>query len=317
MSMETDFESYLDDLCQVLGGNEKRHDAFQAYSKGLMLPIQRKSVEPMAAHVDPQNVRSRHQSLHHFVADSPWSDAALLGRVEEQVSALMGQNSQRYWLVDDTGMPKKGKHSVGVSHQYCGQLGKQANCQVCVSLSLATEAASVPVDYRLYLPKSWSESMPLRKKTGVPEDVVFQSKPQIALEQLARAVERSGTDPIVVADAGYGNGDDFRAGVDALGLQYMVGVQTSTLVWAPWTTPKAQRQRPGAKRIAPSRRQFAPGHTPQSVLELAHELHHDAWSKVTWREGTNETLSSRFAAIQLSVAHRDRPTTTNARHNGC
>ena len=130
---------------------------------------------------------------------------------------------------------------MGVSHQYCGQLGKQANCQVSVSLSLAIEAASVPVDYRLYLPKSWSESMPLRKKTGVPQDVVFQSKPQIALEQLARAVERLGTDPIVVADAGYGNADDFLAGIDALGLQYMVGVQTSTLVWAPWTTPQAQR----------------------------------------------------------------------------
>jgi len=310
MSVDTDYDRYLENLCSVIGGNDKRQDAFQSYCKGLMLPLQRKSVEPLAAHMDPKNVRSRHQSLHHFVADSPWSDSALLECVEEQVNELMDQTAQRYWLVDDTGMPKKGKHSVGVSHQYCGQVGKQANCQVAVSVSLATEAASVPVAYRLYLPKSWCEDAERRGKVGVPEDVTFQTKPEIALNQLSEAQERTGAaEPIVVADAGYGNGEQFREGVDALGLQYMVGIQTSTSVWAPWTTPKAERRRPGSKRVAPSRQRFAKDHRPQSVMELALEVHRDAWSKVSWREGTNEMLSSRFAAIRLSVAHNDRPNT--------
>ena len=144
----SEFERYVDHLCEVLG-HQDRHAGFADYSRGLMLPIERKSVERLAAHTDPLHVRSQHQSLHHLVAMSEWSDPAVLRRVRDWVMPWLGANSRFYWIVDDTGFPKKGKHSVGVARQYCGQLGKQDNCQVAVSLSLASERGSVPVEYRL------------------------------------------------------------------------------------------------------------------------------------------------------------------------
>ena len=297
-------DRYLDDLCSALG-HKARHDPFRGYCRGLMLPIERKSVEPLAAHLAPQNVRSAHQSLHHFVADSPWSDAAVLERVRTRVEEAMGE-AARFWLVDDTGIPKKGNHSVGVSHQYCGQLGKQANCQVAVSLSLATDEASVPIDYRLYLPKGWAADSDRCAAVGVPEDLTFATKPEIALAQLTAAVERGVTPGVVLADAGYGHESAFRDGLTALGLAYVVGIREDTTVWAPWTEPKAERHKRG-ERVPPSRRRFAAGHAPQSVRALAEEIDAPAWRRVTWREGTNETLHSRFAAIRVSVAHRDRP----------
>lgn len=137
MSSESELKDYLEDLCEELG-HKNRHAPFEGYCRGLMLPIERKSVEPLAAHIDPENVRSRHQSLHHFVADAPWSDRKLLDGVTQKVVDAAGDVDQWHWIIDDTGMPKKGTLSVGVSHQYCGQLGKQANCQVAVSVSLAT-----------------------------------------------------------------------------------------------------------------------------------------------------------------------------------
>jgi len=168
MSCDSDLDAYLADLCSVLG-HKNRHVPFQGYSKGLMLSIERKSVEPLAAHIDPGNVRSRHQSLHHFVADTPWSDSRLLERVTDKVVESVGKITQWHWIIDDIGIPKKGTHSVGVSHQYCGQLGKQANCQVAVSLSLATQTMSLPMDYQLYLPKSWVEDKERCTMVGVPE----------------------------------------------------------------------------------------------------------------------------------------------------
>src|ERR1019366_462142 len=150
---------------------------------GTMLPGKRKSIEPMSARLDPENVPRMHQKLPHFIATSPWHDDAALARVREEVIPRMQDREPiQAWIIDDSGMPKKGKLSVGVAHQYCGQLGKQANCQVAVSLSVANAHASLPVSYGLYLPKSWSED-PLRRKTaGVPDEIVFQTKPQISLE---------------------------------------------------------------------------------------------------------------------------------------
>ena len=185
-------------------GDRRRRERFDAYCTGLNLPLERKSVEPIAAAVDPDNVSARHQSLLHFVAEAPWSDRALLERIESGVDAAMG-DARRYWLVDDTGIPKKGTHSVGVARQYCGQLGKQDNCQVAVSVSLATETASVPVDYRLYLPERWARDAERRGAVGVPEDIEFRTKPEIALEQIRARVARGTTPGTVVADSGYGS----------------------------------------------------------------------------------------------------------------
>jgi SRSO17 transposase len=204
-----DFERYVKQVCEALGHRD-RHRGFADYSRGLMLPLERKSVEPLAAHIDPLHVSAKHQSLHHLVAHSEWSDRAVLQCVRDWVVPKLGGKSGFYWIVDDSGFPKKGIHSVGVARQYCGQLGKQDNCQVAVSLSLATEKGSVPIDWRLYLPETWAKDQRRRKKAGVPADVKFQTKPQIALEQIRAAKAAGVPTAIVLADAGYGNETAWR-----------------------------------------------------------------------------------------------------------
>jgi len=303
MAKLAEYERYMNYLCEALGHRD-RHVGFSDYSRGLMLPIERKSVEPLAAHIDPGHVSAKHQSLHHLVADSEWSDVAVLGRVREWVIAQLGRNSQFYWIVDDTGFPKKGTYSVGVARQYCGQLGKQDNCQVAVSLSLASERGSVPIDWRLYLPKEWAKDRRRRKKAGVPKEVRFLTKPDIALEQI-RAAKAAGVPiGIVLADTGYGNETVWRETLDELELEYCVGVQSVTTVWAAGTglvPPKAKNKigRPA------TRWQRVPGTTPLSVKEVAETLPPKRWRTVRWREGTNEPLSSRFAAVRVRAAHRD------------
>ena len=176
------------------------------------------TVEPMAARVEPGRVQAAHQSLHHFVAKADWSDAAVLAAVRAQVlPAIERQGPIRAWIVDDTGFPKKGKHSVGVARQYCGQLGKQDNCQIAVSLSVANDQASLPIAYRLYLPEAWANDPDRRAKAGVPEEVVFQTKPEIALDQIQAALAAGVPRGVVLADAGYGIDTAFRTGVDAAG----------------------------------------------------------------------------------------------------
>lgn len=308
MSYETELKKYLEDLCAVLG-HQNRHAPFQGYCKGLMLPIERKCVEPLAAHIDPKNVRSRHQSLHHFVADAAWSDRKLLDGVTQKVLDAAGRDRQWYWIIDDTGMPKKGKHSVGVSHQYCGQLGKQANCQVAVSLSLATQAMSLPLDYQLYLPKSWIEEPERCAGVGVPEGTGFQTKQQIALQQLSNCCGRDVPKGIVTADAAYGHDRVFREGVEALGLEYVLSVQLTTLVWPPGTEPRKPGKYKGTGR-RPTRQRIAKGQEPQQIEKLALSLDSRQWRRLTWAEGSNGKLSSHFAFARVRVApknHLSRP----------
>src|SRR6202142_2447704 len=177
----------------------------------------------MAARLDPDNVQPMRQSLHHLVAKAPWSDERLLDEVRYQVLPTMQkQGAVVAWIVDDTGFPKKGTHSVGVARQYCGQVGKQDNCRVAVSLSVATWSSSLPIAYRLYLPKEWAEDAERREKAEVPEEVQFQTKPQIALDQIRAAVAASLVRGKVLADAAYGGSNEFRDGVTELGLQYVV-----------------------------------------------------------------------------------------------
>jgi SRSO17 transposase len=207
------------------------------YCTGLLLPGERKSVEPMAARLAPDNAGRMHQSLH-LVADAPWSDEALLVEVRSRVlAAMQRQGPVVAWIVDDTGFPKKGSHSVGVTRQYCGQLGKQDNCRVAVSLSVASANASLPIAYQLYLPESWANDEQRRRKAGVPERIEFRTKPQIAAAQIRQAVEDDVPRGAVLADAGYGNDGQFRTALTELELRYVVGVQSSMSVWAPGTEP--------------------------------------------------------------------------------
>src|SRR5690242_5698142 len=205
---EERFGEYVERLGDVLGHADRR-GPLRAYTTGLLLPGERKSVEPMAARVDPFRVGAAHQSLHHFVAKAAWGDDALLGAVRDHaLPAMLERGPVRAWIVDDTGLPKKGELSVGVARQYCGQLGKREHCQVAVTLSVATEAASLPVAYRLYLPEAWAADPARRAMAGVPEEVGFRTKPSIALDQIGQALHAGVPPGVVVTDAGYGNGPD-------------------------------------------------------------------------------------------------------------
>jgi SRSO17 transposase len=269
-----------------------------------MLPIHRKSIEPLAAHTDPLHVAAKHQSLHHFVAKAGWSDSAVMARIRDWVLPHLGLDEGCYWIIDDTGYPKKGTHSVGVARQYCGQLGKQDNCQVAVSLSLASVRGSLPVGYQLYLPKDWAADLVRRKKAGVPDDVRFATKPEIALEQIRQALASGVPMGVVLADAGYGDETHFRDGITELGMLYALGIRPATTVWAPGTAPLPPKPWSG-RGIRPTRLRREPGNEPVAVKTLAMELPQEAYSTLTWREGTNTDLSSRFAAVRVRPAHRD------------
>jgi SRSO17 transposase len=299
-----EFERYMNHLSGLLG-HADRQAGFIEYGRGLMLPIERKSVEPLAAHTDPWHVSSKHQSLHHMVAKSDWSDEAVLGGVREWVSPGLKLEKDCYWIVDDTGFPKKGQHSVGVARQYCGQLGKKDNCQVAVSLSLASARGSVPIAFRLYLPEEWASDNARREKAGVPAEIEFATKPQIALEQI-RAAKAAGVPVgVVLGDAGYGNSVDFRESLSEQGLKYCVGVQASTTVWTGELAPLPPKPKKSKRGRPATRLRRATGHEPVSVKELAVELPTRAWRTVGWREGSNERLVSRFAALRVRAAHQD------------
>lgn len=299
------FEAFVERIAAVLGHADRR-EPFAHYCTGLLLPGERKSVEPMAAQVAPDRVRSKHQSLHHFVADAPWSDAALLGAVREYVlerARRRGAEPEAV-LIDDTGMPKQGRHSVGVARQYCGQLGKQDNCQVAVSVSLANEHYSLPVGYRLYLPGEWAQDVERRRKAKVPQEIRFATKPEIAIQLLRELKAAGALPPLAIADAGYGVNGPFRRDLQALGLDYVVGITGSLNVWPEGAQPPSLPVESGHGRPA-LRRLPDTTHRPVSVKTLAHALAQRRYRQVTWREGTNVALRSRFAALRVRCAPRD------------
>jgi SRSO17 transposase len=240
-----------------------------------------------------------------LVAKAPWSDQALLDHVRQQaLSAMQKHGPVIAWIVDDTRFPKKGQHSVGVTRQYCGQVGKQENCRIAVSLSLTTWDSSLPIAYRLYLPKDWAEDTERRKKAEVPAEIEFQTKPEIALDQIRAAMAANVNRGIVLADAAYGMNTDFREELTRLELQYVVGVQTSMTVWEPGKQPLPAKPR-GKMGRPPRYLQRATDHQPVSVKQLAMSLPSSAFKEITWREGTERKLRSRFAAFRVRPAHRD------------
>jgi SRSO17 transposase len=275
------FSAYLDEIAGVMG-HAARVAPMRDYCSGLLLECERKSAEPIAAATAPGSTSAKHQSLLHFLAKGEWSDEAVLGKVRDLVLPQIERHGAiEAWIIDDTSFPKCGSHSVGVSHQYCGQLGKQANCQVAVSLSVANHAASLPVAYRLYLPESWAKDDERRRKAGVPDEVAFQTKPKIALQQIEWACAAGIPRGVVEMDCAYGSDLSLRRRLTALELVYAVNVWARTLV-------RKAEQGGDAE--------------PVTTAELAKSLSKRAWRTIGWRDGTNARLTSRFARVRVRAA---------------
>ncbi len=301
---EARFSAYVEDLSGCLG-HADRVAPLRSYCTGLLLPGDRKSVAPMAARLRPDRTSAEHQSLLHFVGQSAWDAKVLLRAVGTAVLPIMTKHHPvAAWIVDDTGIPKKGRHSVGVARQYCGQLGKQDNCQVAVSLSVATVMASLPMAWQLYLPKAWASDGARRRQAKVPEDIEFPTKPEIALDQVASALGEGIAPGVVLADAGYGNSSAFRDGLAALGLAYVVGVSATTTVWPPGQTPEVPLPT-GRGRTPINLRRGGDDAPVEQVIALIKALAHEAWQTVTWREGAAEALRSQFTALRVRPAHGD------------
>lgn len=298
------FDHYVALLAEAVD-HPDRAQPLRDYCTGLLLPVERKSMEPIAAQVAPDKVKAKHQSLQQFITDAPWRDRPVLGATYNYaLPALRAHGGVKATIVDDTGIPKKGEHSVGVARQYCGQLGKICNCQVAVSLSLANEWASLPIAYDLYLPKPWADDLERREKAGVPPEIKFRTKPQIALDQI-EAVHQAGLElGVIVADAAYGDLPDFRDGLTALSLRYCVGVRETTSVWPEGRGPLPPKpysgRGPRPKLLRRDKR-----HRPISVKELALGLPEKKYRPVTWREGARGKMRSRFAAVRVRAAHMD------------
>ena len=279
---EARFVKYLDGLTSVIG-HADRAAPLKGYCTGLLAAEGRRSVEPMAAVTAPTGVSAQHQKLLHFVANAAWSDELVLAKVQEMVLPQIERHGPiEAWIIDDTSFPKQGRHSVGVHHQYCGQLGKQANCQVVVTLSIANHHASLPIAYRLYLPEAWVGDAARRKKARIPEEIWFQTKPEIALDQVRAACAAGVARGVVLMDASYGSNSALRGGVSALALSYVAGIVPTIKVQAVTESGK-----PGPR---------------VSAKELALDLPKGAWRTVTWREGTNERLASRFARVRVRTS---------------
>ena len=277
---EKRFANYVEQLARVMG-HPARERPMRDYCTALVMPLERKSVEPLAALTQPGHASAQHQSLLHFVGEASWSDEEVLAKVWNLVLPSMErQEPVAAWIIDDTAIPKKGKHSVGVAHQYCGQLGKQANCQAAVSLSIANHHASLPIAWRLYLPQEWTQDRERCKKAGVPKDVRFKTKPQIALDQIRAACRAGLPRGPVLMDSGFGKDTALRTSLTELGLLYAAGILPQTKVW------------------------MAGRRKPHAVEKLALALPVDAWREVQWREGTGKRLASGFARIRISAAHR-------------
>jgi SRSO17 transposase len=303
-SVEVRFARYVQEIAAAVDHADRRKP-LEAYLTGLLLPGERKSVEPMAALIDPRHVGARHQSMHHFVANAEWDDAAVLRVARTQVlDAMERHGAAAGWIIDDTGIPKKGRHSVGVTRQYCGVLGKQDNCQVAVSLSIANEAVSVPAAYQLYLPEVWAKDPKRRVAAGISKTIEFKTKWQIALDMIDRVRADELPPAPVLADAGYGNVTAFRDELSERQIPYVVGISGETTVWPPGMEPLPPKQRFGTGR-PPSRIRRSSVRQPAAVLDLAQQAPESLWKVVTWREGTRGKMTSRFIFLRVRPAHRD------------
>jgi SRSO17 transposase len=298
--LERDLTEFLDEMLDGLGRVE-RVAALRSYATGLLLDGERKSIEPIAGRLvdSPDEIQAMRQRLQQAVTIAAWSDAVMFGRIARKVeNELPGVEAL---VIDDTGFAKKGKHSVGVARQYSGTLGRTDNCQVAVSLHLASEQGSACIAFDLYLPEEWTNDRERCRAAGVPDDVGFQTKHAIALQQLERAVEAGVRKHVVLVDAGYGISTNFRDELTSRGHQYVAAINGELSVWPPESTPRRTLVRTSRLATRTSPRYKDDRHPPRRVADLASDLE---FRKVTWREGSRGWQSSRFAAVRVRTAHR-------------
>ncbi len=277
---------YFDDMGEVLG-NKKRRESFAIYAMGLLGDGERKSFEPMACKAcpDPKAADAAHQRLQHFATDSPWSDHHVRrAATRYALDAMTEREPVEAWITDDTGFLKQGTHSVGVQRQYTGSAGKIANCQIGVSLSVATRTEHVPIDFELYLPKSWTDHPERMREARVPEGVGFQTKPELALGMIQRAVNDGIPKGVVLGDSAYGTSKAFRRGVRELDLHYALGVDPKTSV------------------LLMNQREDVRGPV-LSVRDLAFLIRdRGGFRRCTWRKGTKDDLTAKFALRRVVIA---------------
>ena len=290
-----DFQEWLEPFLAVFKRSEQRSWA-PLYLQGLIGPGARKSVEPMAERVCPGQT----QQLHHFVSTSPWCTAPLEQVLRKTADALVG-GEDAVMIVDDTALPKQGKHSVGVKRQHCGVLGKQANCQVLVSLTLAQQEVPIPIALRLYLPKDWAQDEARRAQAKVPESISFETKGDIALAQIDIALAEGVRFDTVLADAGYGSSAAFRAGLTQRGLRWAVGVQPTQKVYPADVTLDMPANPPVGRPVKHAK----PSVPSVSVVQMIDMLGPKALRRCSWRNGTKGKLSAHFAAVRVCVADGD------------
>ena len=288
-------ERFLSDIVMTMGRKERGQHAGQ-YVRGLLLDGERKSIEPMASRLPDGDV----QALQQFVNQSPWSSqevrASLARKVEREFVP------EAYWILDEVSFPKQGKHSVGVTRQYCGALGKTANCQVAVTLDLGTEEVSVPLNWALYLPESWVHDGERRNKAGVPEEVTFKTKTQLALDLIDEVLSWGLEARLVLADSAYGDSFDFRQALRKRELDYGVQVEGGLTAWREDPHPAQPLMQRDGK--TPRKRFYAKELPPVRTLrEIARELPSQNWQEITWREGTKGPLCSRFARVKVWMAN--------------
>jgi SRSO17 transposase len=274
-------DSYFDRVGSVLGRRDRR-ESFALYAMGLFSNAERKSVEPIAALAcgDADLCRAYHDQLLHFLGVSPWSDREVRGFASRYaLSAMETCEPIDDWIIDDTGFPKQGRRSPGVQRQYSGTLGKTGNCQIGVSVTVATRTMHLPLDMDLYLPKSWTDDRPRCRAAHIPKDVGYRAKWQIALDLIRRNVEAGVPIGLMLADSAYGDVGPFREGVRELGFDYAVDVKKHTRVVIVCDD--------GAET------------DPMSVETASEVVGENSYRKVTWREGSRRTLSASFTALRV------------------
>lgn len=284
-----EFTKFMAPLVATLGRSERRHAATH-YVEGLLMPGQRKSIEPLAARLGVDA-----QSLQQLLTSSPWSDEALWQAIRQEVIPHL--EPLEAWVVDETGWLKQGRHSVGVSHQYCGAVGKSANCQVSVELVVSEGWVAAPIAAQLYLPQSWSQDARRRAEAGVPAEIEFRTKPELALA-LIQQTHAAGVCPApVLGDSAYGDSADFREGVRQLGMEFFLQVEPTHKAW---TEPVALQRKRTRYALAPG---TPPAHTLAEIVARFPALQ---WRSCSWKAANGGSQRTRLAWCEVYLEHRLR-----------